>query len=65
MARSNFLRWSFNDQYKVLGNEENFRRFVCETLDDMEREAAGRFVVLSALQVLQIILLAITIWKIW
>jgi hypothetical protein len=23
MTRSNFLRWSFNDQYRVLGEEEN------------------------------------------
>ncbi|MCW1994804.1 hypothetical protein ACVMHW_004268 [Bradyrhizobium diazoefficiens] len=65
MTRSNFLRWSFNAQYEVLQSEENFRRYVCENLDDMESEAGARFGVLLAVLVLQTVLLGLILWRVW
>jgi hypothetical protein len=65
MTQSNFLRWSFNDQYRVLGEEENFRRFVCENLDEIETEAGARFGVLGVMSVVQAILLGLILWRVW
>ncbi len=65
MTRSNFLRWSFNAQYEVLQSEENFRRYVCENLDDMESEAGARFGVLLAVLILQTVLLGLILWRVW
>jgi hypothetical protein len=65
MTRSNFLRWSFNDQNRVLGEEQNFRRFVCENLDEIESEAGARFVVLAILSVIQTTLLGLILWRVW
>jgi hypothetical protein len=65
MTRSNFLRWSFNDQHRVLGEEQNFRRFVCEHLDEIESEAGARFVVLAILSVIQTTLLGLILWRVW
>lgn len=65
MTRSNFLRWSFNDQIKVTNDEENFRRFVCENLDEIESEAGARFGVLGALLLIQTVLLVVILWKVW
>jgi hypothetical protein len=65
MTRLNFLRWSFNDQYRVLGEEENFRRFVCENLGEIESEAGPRFLVLAIMSVIQTILLGLIMWRVW
>jgi hypothetical protein len=65
MTRSNFLRWSFNDQYRVLGETENFRRFVCENLDEIESEAGARFVVLAIMSAIQTIFLGLILWRVW
>ena len=65
MARSNFLRWSFNDQQRVVGSEETFRQFVCENLDEMEHEAGARFLVLLAVGLIQVLLLGLILWRIW
>ena len=65
MSRSNFLRWSVNDQHRVLGDEQNFRRFVCENLDNIESEAGARFGVLAIMSVIQTILLALVLWRVW
>ncbi|MDA9477845.1 hypothetical protein XI03_25855 [Bradyrhizobium sp. CCBAU 65884] len=65
MTRSNFLRWSFNDQYAVLQSEENFRRYVCENLDEIESEAGARFGVILAVLVLQTVLLGLILWRVW
>lgn len=65
MTRSNFLRWSFNDQYAVLNEEESFRRYVCENIDDIEGEASARFGVLGVLSLVQIVLLGLILWRVW
>jgi hypothetical protein len=65
MTRPNFLRWSFNDQNRVLGDEENFRRFVCENLDNIQSEAGARFGVLAIMAAMQTILLGLILWRVW
>jgi hypothetical protein len=62
---SQFTRWSFNDQQGILSDEETFRRFVCENLDNMEFEAGARFLVLLAVVTLQMTMLGAILWKLW
>jgi hypothetical protein len=64
-AMSRFTRWSFNDQQRILSNEETFRRFVCENLDNMEFEAGARYSVLLAVAALQMMMLGAILWKLW
>jgi hypothetical protein len=65
MTRSNFLRWSFNDQYQVIGDQETFRRYVCENLDTIEAEAGARFAVLGVILLIQTVLLGLILWRVW
>jgi hypothetical protein len=62
---SRFTRWSFNDQQRILSDEETFRRFVCEDLDNMEFEAGARYLVLLAVAALQMMMLGAILWKLW
>lgn len=65
MTRSRFLVWSFNDQENVIGSDQNFKRYVAENIDEIESEAEGRFAVLGILALVQIILLALILWRVW
>jgi hypothetical protein len=49
----------------VLGEEQNFRRFVCENMDNIESEAGARFWVLAIMSVIQAILLGLLLWRVW
>jgi hypothetical protein len=64
-AMSRFTRWSFNDQQRILSDEETFRRFVCENMDNMEFEAGARYLVLLAVAALQMMMLGAILWKSW
>jgi hypothetical protein len=60
-----FSRWSFNDQFTVLSDEENFRRFVCERLDEYEAEAGARYLVLGTLLLILIVMSGFILWRVW